>query len=291
MNPQKLAVLLMILSTVINSTGGLLVRSIEVASDWQIIFWRGAALGLAIIGIVLLQHRGDAFNAFQRIGRLGFIGGLFYGGTITAYVLSLTHTTIANAVFTMSAVPFFTALLAWWVLGERVSARTAIATLVAFAGIALMVSDGFSAGSIFGNVMAILASVSFACFVVILRKGRANNMLPATAIGALFAAIVAAIVLQGKLFVPLRDLAICLVWGGVIACVGHYLVVKASRHLSGAELTLIILIEFILGPIWVWLFINEVPSTMTLIGGAAVLSAVGSYALGAIIKPANQSVN
>ncbi len=289
MNPQKLAVLLMVLSTVINSTGGLLVRSIEVASDWQIIFWRGTALGLAIIGIVLFQHRGDAVYAFQRIGRLGFIGGIFYGGTITAYVLSLTHTTVANAVFTMSAVPFFTALLAWWVLGERVSARTAIATVVAFAGIALMVSDGFATGSIFGNVMAILASVSFAGFVVILRKGRANNMLPATAIGALLAAIMAAIILQGNLRVPLRDLVICLVWGGVIASLGHFLVVKASRHLSGAELTLIILIEFILGPIWVWLFMNEVPSTMTLIGGAAVLSAVGSYALAAIMKPDKQS--
>ncbi len=273
---------MMIFSAVMNSTSGLLVRSLEEASEWQVVFWRGISLAVAIVGIVFLRYRGTAIYEIRRIGWLGVLGGMFYGATLIGYIMALTHTTVANAVFTLSAVPFFTALIAWAVLGERVSARTAVAIAAAFGGIALMLGDGIASGSAFGNVMAIFAAVCFSCFVVVLRKGRAVNMLPATAVGALFAATIAAFMVDGGFHVSGRDLAICLIWGGVISCVGHFLVVTASRQLAGAELTLIILIEFILGPIWVWLFINEVPSVMTLIGGTVVLSAVCGHVLAAM---------
>ncbi len=104
-------------------------------------------------------------------------------------------------------------------------------------------------------------------------------MLPATAVGSLIAATVAVFATSGDLQVSTHDLVICFIWGAVISSVGHFLVVTSSRHLGGAELTLLILIEFILGPIWVWLVINEVPGLMTLAGGAIVLIAVASHAI------------
>jgi len=276
---HRRAVLMMVVSTVINSTGGLLVRSVEAASDWQLIFWRGLALAGAITTIVFFQNRKETVWVFQRVGGLGIIAGMFYSGTVTFYILALTHTTVANAVFTMSAIPFFTAIIAWVVLGERLSLATAVAILFALGGIALMVGDGMATGSVSGNIMAIVASICFACFVVVLRKKRSVNMLPATAIGALIALLVAVLMTNGDLQVPLRDLAICFVWGAIISSAGHFLVVFSSRHLGGAELTLLILIEFILGPIWVWLLINEEPSKMTMAGGVIVLIAVASHAM------------
>ncbi len=273
------AVLMMVISAVINSTGGLLVRSIESASDWQLIFWRGGVLAVAITGIVIFQYGKTAVPVFRQIGYLGLVAGLFYSGTVIFYILSVTHTTIANAVFTLSAIPFFTAFIAWVVLGERITITTAVAILCALGGIALMVGDGMAAGSVFGNVMAIAASVCFACFVVILRKKRSINMLPATAVGSLIAAMVAVFATSGDLQVSMHDLAICFTWGAVISSAGHFLVVTSSRHLGGAELTLLILIEFVLAPIWVWLLINEVPGMMTLAGGAIVLFAVAGHAM------------
>ena len=112
-------------------------------------------------------------------------------GTSIGYVLAITHTTVANAVFTLGTIPFFTAVIAWLILGERVDRVTAVAIVLAFAGISLMVGDGVAAGTVFGSLMAIITAFCFACFVVVLRKGRAANMLPAVAIGALFAALVA----------------------------------------------------------------------------------------------------
>ena len=79
-------------------------------------------------------------------------------------------------------------------------------------------------------------------------------------------------------------LVICLTLGGIISCMGYVFFVIASRRLSNAELTLLTLIEFILGPIWVWMFINEVPNDLSLIGGAVVLSAVGGHALFSMVK-------
>ena len=270
---------MVVFSALLNSTGGMLVRSVESASDWQLIFWRGLTQAGAITCIVFFQHRQETAQVFRKIGLLGFVAGLFYAGTVIFYMLAITHTTIANAVFTMSAIPFFTAVIAWGVLGEKISAATAVAIACAIGGITLMIGDGMATGSVFGNVMAIMASLCFACFVVILRKKRSVNMLPATAIGSLIALLVAAVMTSGDIQVPLRDLMICFFWGAIISSTGHFLVVTSSRYLGGAELTLLILIEFILGPIWVWLFINEIPSGMTLIGGSIVLLAVASHAL------------
>jgi drug/metabolite transporter (DMT)-like permease len=251
----------------------------DAASEWQIVFWRALTLAVAISSIVWFEHRTALRDALRRIGPWSLLGGLFYGVTLIGYVLALTNTTVANADFTMSAIPIFTALFAWLALGERVSKRTALAIGAAVGGIGVMLGDGIATGTLFGNAMALLAAVSFACFVIVLRQGKAVDMLPTAAVGALLAALVAAVMTEGDFGVSGHDLALCLLWGGGVSCAAHFLIVAASRTLSGAELTLLILVEFILGPTWVWLFINEQPSATTLVGGAIVLSAVTGHAL------------
>lgn len=279
---HSVAIFLTLFSAVLNSAGGILVRSMETATEWQIVFWRCASLAVAIAGIVLFQHRGSLLDQLKRIGCWSLLGGVFYGITLVGYVLALTNTTVANADFTMSSIPIFTALFAWIVLRERVRLRTGIAISASFIGIALMVGDGIETGSVFGNAMAILAAASFACFVVVLRKASTVDMLPTAAVGAFFAALFASVMMEGDYTVSGHDLALCLLWGGVLSCAAHFLIVTASRGLSGAELTLLLLVEFILGPTWVWLFVNEQPSTMTLIGGAIVLTAVSGYTVAAM---------
>lgn len=268
-----------ILSAFANSTAGLLVRSIEAASDWQIVAYRGLALAGGVAVLLILQHRSRVLSEVRRIGRWGVLGGVFYGVTATAYTLALTHTTVANTVFTLSAIPFFTAVLARILLGERVRPGTWAAMAVAFAGIALITSDGIAAGTLLGNMMALVAALAFSCFVIVLRHGRAANMLPATGLGALLAALVAAIVVGWELAVSSRDLAILFVWGGLVSCLAHSLVVFAARHMPGAELTLLFLIEFVLAPLWVWFYVAETPGPATLAGGAVVLAAAAGRAL------------
>jgi drug/metabolite transporter (DMT)-like permease len=272
------AVVLTVVAAALNSAGGIIVRNLESATEWQVVFWRCATLAAAITGIVLARHRHALRAQLRRIGPWSLLGGAFYGVTLIGYVLALTNTTVANADFTMSSIPVFTALFAWIALRERAHMRTILAIMASIVGIGLMVGDGIAEGTVLGNAMAILAAMSFACFVVVLRKANAIDMLPTAAVGAILAAIAAAIMTGGEVSVSGQDFVLCLVWGAVLSCAAHFLIVTTSRALPGAELTLLLLIEFILGPAWVWLFIDEQPSVTTLAGGAIVLTAVAGYA-------------
>jgi drug/metabolite transporter, DME family len=279
MNTHRIAIGMMIASSAVMSLSGLLVRNLEQAGDWQIIFWRGVALAVAMFAMLFFEFKGDTLREIRRIGRLGILGGAFFAVTIVGFLLALTHTTVANTVFTMSAIPFFTAVMAWIVLGERINTATAIAIFIASAGITLMVGDGLARGSAFGNMMAILAALGFACFVVVLRKGRSVNMLPSIIVAALLSSLAGAYMANGDLVISNHDLLLCIIWGAIITGASYFLMVASSRHLRGAELTLLVLLEFILAPLWVYLFVNEVPGEMTLIGGAVVLASVSGHAL------------
>jgi len=269
----------MIVSAAINSTSGLIVRNLESATDWQIVLWRGLALGITITAIDFAQHGKAAVGEFCRLGWLGILAGLLYGGTIVGFTLALTRTSVANAVFIMSAIPFFTAIASWFVLRERLSQVTLLGMVASFAGIALMLVDGLNRGSIFGNFMAITAALCFAYFVVILRKKRTTNMLPSMVVGALISVFMALLFLGGDYQVSIHDLSLCVLWGAVISAISHFLVLICSRQLAGAELTLLIIAEFALAPIWVWIFVNEIPGRMTILGGVIVLLAVGSQSI------------
>lgn len=271
---RHLAYLLVLLSTVTNSTSGLLARSVDSATDWQVIFFRGSTLALTVTGLLILRYRGDVIGEVRRIGRWGILGGLFYAGTNVCYPMALAHTTVANAMLPLSAIPLFTAILARVFLKETVGAATWAAMAIACGGIAIMLGDGLATGTLFGNAMALVAALCFSAFVVVLRGGRTTNMLPSTAVGGVMAVVLAAIMSGGDLAVTPGDLAVCMTWGGVVTTIAHVLIVFGSRHVAGAELTLLLLVEFILGPIWVLLVFAEVPSVMTVVGGCVVLFAV-----------------
>ena len=278
----RLAILCVIMSSTINSGGGLLFRSLETANEWQVIFFRALGLALSLSIVFTLQQRRDLVPSLLRIGLWGVLGSVAIANASVCFIISLSHTTVANTLFILSAVPFFTAILARIFLGERVRRITWIAMAVSLVGICIMLGDGFSAGNLFGNVMALVCALSFASFVVILRRGRNTNMLPAVILGALLSALTGAFMSGFQFAIPASEIATCLLWGGVLSCAAHTLFTFGSRHVEGAELTLIVLLEFILGPIWVWLIISEQPSNLTLLGGSLVLVAVASRGLAGI---------
>ena len=122
--------------------------------------------------------------------------------------------------------------------------------------------------------MGLLTAVSFATYAVIVRWRREVDMLPVLVLSSVIIIVSGAIVTGGALGVSLRDIVLCLLWGGVLSGFANWMFIVASRQLIAAEVTLVMQLEFVFGPIWVWLFINEVPTQLTLIGGSLVLGAV-----------------
>lgn len=278
----RLAVVTVLASSLITSWGGLIMRSLEAADTWQVILYRGVGLWVMLTLIVVVQSRGRLIPEFQRIGRWGLLGAVFLSGTQFSYIVALSYTTVANTLFLLAATPFITAILGWLLLRERVHRSTLIAIIVAFLGIGVLVSGGLTPGTMLGNASAFGTALGFAFTVVILRWGRTANMIPMVVLAGLLTSFSAFWASGGDVELSLHDAALCLFWGGGTSALGYVMFLFGSRHVTGAELTLLVMIEVILGPLWVWLFVNEVPAPETLIGGAIILVAVAGRALMAL---------
>ena len=278
----RLALFLVIASSVANSASGLIVRSMDSADAWRVIFYRSCFLAIALAMVFAFQSRGRVRAALRELRPWALLGSVAIATVNTCFVLSLTHTTVANTMFSLSAAPFFTALLGWIVLGEKVERGLWLAMGVALIGMGVMLWDGLGAGTLLGNAFAVMAALSFGTFVVILRKGRGVNMLPVAILGTVLGGLFAGFMSGWALSISRHDLALLFVWGMLLSGTVHAIFTWSSRHVPGAELTLLILIEFILAPMWVWLAIDERPSLATLIGGVLVMAAVASRAIASL---------
>ena len=271
--------LLMVLGSIAISFGGLVQRNIEVADPWQINVYRSLGTLIAAAIIIGVQNRGQVLKTVLGVGRFGILAGVLLSFAGMGFVLALTHTTVANALFILGAIPFFTALFARLFLGERLRRSTLITMIVAACGLAIMVVKGVSVGSGLGNTMALLTAISFALYAVIVRYKRQTEMIPVLLISSAIIILIALLITGDDLVVPLQDILLSLFWGGCLSGFVNWMFIYASRHLVAAEVTLIMLIEFALGPIWVWMFIGEVPTRWTILGGSLIISAVAVRAV------------
>ena len=256
------------------SSGGYLVRQLSITDAWGIVFWRSLFMTLFVAGVLGVMHGGNTVRAVRSVGTPGLLAGAFLAGTFFFYIGSLTRTSVANTNVLMSVSPFLAAIAARWILREPVPARTWLAMGVACAGIVAMFAQSLDAGRLTGNLLALGVSVCFAAQLTVLRKFHATvDMLPQVLVAGAIS-LVAATLLAPTLAVTARDLLILAVMGCVQLGTGCLLATAASKKLGATELGLLALLEPILGPVWVWVLMNEAPGNATLAGGLVVLAAV-----------------
>jgi drug/metabolite transporter (DMT)-like permease len=164
------------------------------------------------------------------------------------------------------------------VLGEKVRKKTWVAMVFAVIGVGIMVGGGISSGALLGNLMALFAVAGFAGFAVALRWGRDTDMLALACLAGLFTALVAAFMSE-DFAMSKYDIGLCATMGVVQMSTGMVLFTKGSRLVPAAELALLSLTEVVLAPIWVWLWIGEIPRVWTLLGGAVVFAAIIGHAI------------
>jgi len=263
------------------STSGILLRNIETASGWQILFYRGLAFSLTLFLLLLVRYRSGIGPAFRAIGKPGLWAALVLGLGSICYIFAILLTTVANAVFIIGAAPLATAFVGWLVLGERTSRFGVMAMLVSLTGIGLMFADGLLEGRWAGNVAALGVVASFVVFLLIIRRNRRTDMLPATCLSGLVMAGVAVFFVE-SLRISNHDLAIAIIMGCLQFGIGFWCFTVASRYIMASEVALFSLTESILGPVWVWIGVGEEPSWLTLMGSAVVLVSVVAYCINGI---------
>jgi len=255
------------------SLAGILLRNIDTADGWQILFYRASAFVVTLFVVLLVKYRSGVLVAFRRVGWPGIAVGICLGLGSVCYVFALLWTTVANAVFIIGSAPLFTALVAWLVMRERVHPLGIAAMLVALAGLGLMFADGFVAGRWIGNLLALGVVASFVSMLVILRYSREIDMLPATCLAGVVGGTIA-FIMADDLIISGHDLILCLILGSVQFGAGFMLLTIGTRYIPAAEVALYSLSEAVLAPIWVWIGVDEKPSLLTLAGGAIVLTTV-----------------
>jgi drug/metabolite transporter (DMT)-like permease len=278
---QRRGRLYVALAAIAWSTAGLLQRELSVDTATQL---AGRALfaALGVGAYVAVSERGRVLRAFRAIGHGGIAVVALLAISSASFFIALNHASVANVLFMQALAPIAAAALGT-LLGEPVSRRTWIAMVVALTGVALMVG-GPGGTSALGQVLTILMSLSFAGVIVITRHRRDVSMAPAMCLSQVLVFALAAPfsdfgAATTKDMVLLATLGICQIGLGFV-----FLTVGA-RLIPAGEVALITLLEIVLGPLWVWLFLSERPATATLVGGAIVLAAVLVQARGEQAAP------
>ena len=255
------------------SFGGPLIREFEGASPWQILFWRSLFFILAIVIFLLLTYKKQAFHIIKKSGFAGILGGVFLSTSFVGYIFSITETTIANVVFIISSQTLFLAIFGYFFLKEKISLRTFMAIILAVSGVILMVGDSISNGSLIGNLAALLIPINFSILIIIIRKHPDLDMVPAIFYSGIFSIIYGLILSESFTFTS-HDILMGFFLGVPQLAFGFICITIGSRTTPSATIGLLMLTETLFAPVWVWLFLNEIPPLSVLIGGFVIISAI-----------------
>lgn len=279
---HKHGLLFVFAAGVLWSTVGLGIRMIEDAVVWQILFYRSISMSLFLYMVIRLRSGESPFLQIRRIGLPAVVAGLSLVAAYSGGIYAIQNTSVANAMLLFATAPFMAAVLGWLVLREPVRAATWIAIAVALGGILIMVSDKTGDVAVQGSLAALGSALGFAVFTVALRWGRSGEMLPSVFLSGLFAIVITFGIcqfLELSVVLSLQDGGVAMGMGVFQVGAGLILYTLGSRSLPAAELTLLSLAEVLLGPLWVWLFLNETASLNTLVGGAVLLIAIAGNAV------------
>ena len=265
--------LLVFLGACTLSFGGLIVKSFEGANLWQILFWRSIFFSIVVLVFLTISHKKNFFRSIYKVGLPGFLGGIVLSFGYAGYVFAMYNTTVANANFIIQTQTIFLAIFGYIFLKEKISKLTLASIFLAFFGIFLMLGSSLTPGQMIGNIAAFVMPISFAVLILTVRKYPNVDMIPLQLIAGI-GAIIIGYLFSTKIIISSHDIFLGFIAGFFQVGLGFIFITIGAKTTPSALVGIIMLTEAVLGPLWAWLFINETPPLVVLVGGTIVLSAV-----------------
>ena len=283
---EKIAIPLVLFAGILWSFGPLVVRYMDSPDlvPWQYIFGRGLTIFI-ILNLYLYFEEGiNFYKNYKKVGRSGLIGGSGLGIAMITFIYSITNTSAAVTLLCLAAMPFFTAILAYIFLKEKISINVWISIFIATVGIIIMAVGNTEKNSLLGFLFGITSSIGFSVFSVSLRWRKETPKFTTVAVAGLFCFVFATlmILITKQNFFSTSYNSSMFSLHGTLVCFGLILYSIGSKAIQAAELTLLSLTEVVGGIFWVWLplfGINEVPSTNTIVGGFFLFVSLVYYSL------------
>ncbi len=255
------------------SWGGFIIRSFEEASVWQILLLRSFFFMIALMIFLVVTYKKNTIKIIKDAGYPAVLGGLVMSLSFIAFVVSMSNTSVANVVFIISTQTMFLAIFGYFYLKEKISLISFFSIVLAMIGITIMVGDSLSTGSFFGNIVALAIPINFSILVMIIRKNSNLDMVPAIFYSGIFSIIYGLFLSESFIFSS-HDILMGFFLGVPQLAFGFICITIGSRTTPSATIGLLMLTETMFAPIWVWLFLNEVPPISVLIGGLVIIMAI-----------------
>lgn len=254
-----------------------LITSLVAADIRTALFWRGLLLGIAMTLFLLVRYRGELGRILGPLRRRTDLAvAVLFAASSVGWVTAITLTSVANTLFIVACAPLFAAIFARIFLGERVPRRTIATIIIAIGAMGVIFAEGLGRGDLMGNLAAVATALVWAAMVVVLSHAQIEDPAPAMALSGYIIAALALFVAPTVAIIPLDMLWLGLL-GFLVLPISFFMIMLGPRHLPAPEVSLIMLLEAVLGPIWAWWFITQTPSALTLIGGAVILGVLAIH--------------
>tara|TARA_B110000037_G_scaffold207754_1_gene255042 strand:- start:154 stop:1059 length:906 start_codon:yes stop_codon:yes gene_type:complete len=283
---EKIAIPVVLFAGLLWSFGPLVVRNMDQPElvPWQYIFARGLTIFLVLNLYLYFEEGKNFYRNYLKIGVSGLIGGSGLGLAMITFIYSITNTSAAVTLLCLAAMPFFTALLGFLFLKEKISINVWIAIFIATIGIMIIAIGNTEKNSLIGLIFGMTSSIGFSVFSVTLRWRKETPKFTTVAVAGFFCVCIATIfiIINEAPFFSTSYNGTLFSLHGTIVCMGLILYSIGSKAIPAAELTLLSLTEVIGGIFWVWLplfGINEIPSANTIIGGFFLFMSIIYYSL------------
>lgn len=270
-------ILLSLLGVFILSPDALLIR-LAGLDDFTLIFYRGLFPSIVITVLLLLYYRRRFLAVVLATGWAGLLNGVLYAITNITFIYSIQSTSVANTLVILSSAPIFAAILSIPILGENQRPSTWLVIGLSFVSISVIGLGSYGQSSLSGDLFALVCAVSTAGSAVLVRYKKDIDLVPSVIVAGILIALYA-LAHSPELEVNSTQFVYLAIIGFVIVPFAFMILAIAPRLASSAEVQLVFLLEAMLGPLWVWLVIQEIPATNTLIGGSMLLASVSWFAI------------
>jgi len=255
------------------SWGGFVVRSFETSDVWEILFLRSFFFFLGISTFLFLIYKKNTAKIIRESGFPALLGGFVMSFSFIAFVFAMMNTSVANVVFIISTQTMFLAIFGFFYLKEKVSLIGFISIVLAMSGITIMIGDSISSGTLFGNLVALIIPISFSILVMVVRKHSNLDLIPAIWYASILGLIYSIAMVESFDFTN-HDIFMGFLLGVPQLSFGFICITIGSRTTRSVTIGLLMLTETICAPLWVWLFLNEIPPLSVFIGGMVIIFAI-----------------
>ena len=237
---------------------------------WGLVFYRGIIPFFTVFFGMLLIYKLNFFKILFNSGVHGIIYIVTFSITNITFVVSIQNTNVANTLVMIATAPMLSAIFGAIFLKEPPDRKTLISIIITFFAIIYIFFDSLKVGNLYGDVLGFITAFGLALGAITIRSAKTKNLVPAAVVGKLFVASFALFFIESFVLIE-RDLFIVPLMCILCVAIPFVLVTIAPRFITAAEVNLFFLLETIIGPIWVWVIINEQPSIETLQGGAIIV--------------------